>query len=123
MEDRGLATDELCDSLFKLEVNRLSSAKEPHRRHAVAPLIEPAMSGSFDARMIREPEIVIRCEHHDFVAVDGHFPALFAFEWDFVLESLCFLDVFKFAIERCIKFVRIHKKPFLLDYSMSLSVH
>src|SRR6185295_787284 len=100
MKDRGFASDEFCDSLFKLEVNRLSSAKKPDRRHAVAPLIEPAMRGSFYARMIREPEIVVRCEHHNFVAADRDFPALFAFEWNFVLEGLRFLDAFKFAIER-----------------------
>ena len=99
MKYRGFTTDELCDSLFELEVNRLSPAEESDAGHAVAPLVQSAMRGSFDARMIRQPEVVVGSQHHNFFAFDGDQPALLAFERDFVLEGLGFFDFFQLVVE------------------------
>ena len=57
------------------------------------------MRGSFYARVIGKPEIVVRREHHHLVAFDHHLATLLAFERDFVLEGLRFFDVIKLAIE------------------------
>src|SRR2546422_5648730 len=108
MKDRRFTAYELCDSLFEFDVDRLRPAQEPDRRHPVAPLIEPAMRGSFDAWVIGEPEIIVRREHHDLAAADPHIATLFAFERDFVLEGLRFFDVLKLAIQCGVEFTRIH---------------
>src|SRR6185503_6848788 len=98
VKDCRFAAYELRDPLLELDVDRFSPAKKTHRRHTVAPLVEPAMRGRLDSRVIRKAKIVVGSQHNDLAAANHHVAILLAFERNFVFESLCFFEGLKLAI-------------------------
>jgi hypothetical protein len=73
VEDRVLRAEELAELAFEFLVRLLGAADEPHGGHAEAPLVEGALGGLDQARMISEPEVVVGAEVEHLVAItDPH---------------------------------------------------
>src|SRR5690606_11233664 len=69
IEDRILGAEEAGEALFEIFVNRMRSADETDRGHAVTVAIQREPRGFAHGCMVCKPEIVVRAQINRFLAV------------------------------------------------------
>ena len=96
-EDRVVVAQERRHPALELEVQLLRAADEPHAREAVAPLVETAVRGLDDARVVREPEVVVGAEVQHLAPGDLDLRGLRAVDAALALGEAGGLDLVEFG--------------------------
>ena len=95
----------LGDGLFQLTVDVLRSADETHGRHTVTTLVHRFLGSGDQARIVRQPEIVVRTEVQCLAAVlKGDFGTLGGADIAFVFVKTGLFDGLQLILKILLKF-------------------